>query len=85
MTNYSQEPFKISLKSMCLRCSNINERCSFVSKTCETDSKIGKGYVSRCSMFNKDMNENKIKEKYIVTVDNAQDSRIEMMGGGFKE
>lgn len=55
-----------------------------VSKTCETDSKIGKGYVSRCSRFNLPLVEVK-KDIYKVTVDNSSDSRIEMMGGGFKD
>jgi hypothetical protein len=55
-----------------------------VSKYCETDSKIGFGFVVRCSRFNKELIES-LSEKYIVKVDNAADSRIEMMGGGFKE
>lgn len=78
------EIFKKSNKSICHKCSNFNEKCSMVSKYCETDNKIGLGFVVRCSRFNKELIES-LSEKYIVKVDKAADSRIEMMGGGFKE
>jgi len=78
------EVFKKSLKSICHNCININEICSSINKTCGTDSKMGLAYIEKCSKFNKDITEDKIRSSKIV-VQNKSDSRIEMMGGGFKE
>lgn len=78
------EPFKESLKSICHKCSNIKKDCFEAIKTCGTDSKIGKSFVEKCGSFNKEL----VLKKYeanILKTDNAVDSRIEMMGGGFKE
>jgi hypothetical protein len=48
---------------------------------CGTDSKIGLGFVVKCSMFNK------IKPSYSngesVAVANQSETRVEMMGGGY--
>lgn len=78
------EPFKESLKSICRKCSNLQEDCFSATKACGTDSKLGKSFVERCGSFNKDLAQKKA-EANIITVENATDSRIEMMGGGFKE
>jgi hypothetical protein len=57
-----------------------------VWKTCGTDSKIGKSYVQACTKHNKDFDKvDDVTGSNSVTVDNASDSRIEMMGGGFTE
>lgn len=76
--------FKESKKSICHNCFNINNNCSFASKVCDTDSKTGLAFVSKCAMLNKDISEKKY-ETSSVKVDNSPDSRIEMMGGGFKD
>lgn len=58
-TNNREELFKISSKSICHKCSNIDKKCSLVAKVCETDSKIGKGFVAKCTKFNKPFDEEK--------------------------
>ena len=62
-------------------CFNISNKCDDVSKLCGTDSKIGLGFVVKCSMFNK------IKPSYSngesVAVANQSETRVEMMGGGY--
>lgn len=78
------EPYKESAKSLCHKCFNLKEDCFNAPKTCGTDTKIGKSFVSKCGSFNKDLAEKKTEPNF-VTVSNAADSRIEMMGGGFKE
>jgi hypothetical protein len=78
------EPFKISQKSICHKCLNLKESCSLVSKTSGTDSRIGYSFIMSCSKFNKPIEDRK-NDSYILKVDNAADSRIEMMGGGYKE
>lgn len=77
--------FKKSNKSICHNCRNINEKCSLVTKVCGTDSKIGYSFVQKCSKFNKDMSAVIQHKSNRIIVDNSADSRIEMMGGGFKE
>lgn len=47
------EPFKDSPKSLCGSCSNIKEDCFHVQKSCGTDAKLGKSFVSSCCGFNK--------------------------------
>jgi hypothetical protein len=83
----SFETFKISKKSICHSCFNINEKCSMVHKSCNTDSKIGKSFVAKCSKYNKDMSadSNNVKGDGRITVSHAADSRVEMMGGGYKD
>lgn len=78
------EPFKESAKSICRKCFNVENDCFYAIKTCSTDAKIGKSYVEKCGSFNKELIQ-KEYEKAAVTVANAADSRIEMMGGGYKE
>lgn len=55
-----------------------------VSKSCGTDSKIGLSFVRSCSFFNKEIKETK-HERIEVKTEKPADSRIEMMGGGYKE
>ena len=78
------EKFKESQKSICHRCFNVQYNCSLVDKWCETDRKIGMAYVKSCSKFNKSINSVKVETNY-VTVDVKQDSRVEMMGGGYAD
>lgn len=52
MTTNRDELFKISPKALCHKCKNIDQKCSLVTKVCDTDSKIGKGYVVKCTKFN---------------------------------
>lgn len=83
MTNYSQEKFKQSKKSICKTCCNINSKCNLVvSMKCETDSTIGLSFVNSCNMYNADMSKPKNYSDNKVSVSHATDSRIEMMGGG---
>jgi len=59
MKTNRDEPFKISKKSICHGCINIDQKCNFVWKNCETDSKEGKAFVSKCTKFNKPMSKEK--------------------------
>lgn len=84
MSQKRYEPFKESLKSLCHNCKNKELDCFTASKVCGTDSKIGKSFIEKCGSFNKDMVA-KVYEAAEVKTENSADSRIEMMGGGFKE
>lgn len=81
MTN-RYEPFKQSKHSICQSCSNINGDCFEFTKLCNTDAKLGHSYVSKCSQYNKDGLAK--YESSIVSTDASSDSRVEMMGGGYK-
>lgn len=78
------ELFKVSKKSICHSCKNIDIMCGQFSKICGTDNKEKLACVNSCAMFNKDIADN-ITRSNKITVSHRGDSRIEMMGGGFKE
>ena len=61
MENFREELFKLSKKAICHGCSNIENKCAMVQKVCDTDAKIGKGYVSRCTKLNKPIDSEKEK------------------------
>ena len=56
-----------------------------VSKICGTDSKANYAFVSSCSKFNKNFYTKEYEEGQRLSVQSVGETRIEMMGGGFKE
>lgn len=82
---FEKDRFKLSTKSICHQCSNIHESCFDASKRAGgSDPKSGTSFIDKCGSFNKPI-EPKKYEKNMVSVDSVADTRIEMMGGGFKE
>lgn len=57
MTNFREELFKLSSKSVCHTCINIDKKCALVWKNCGTDSKIGKAFISSCTKYNVPLDE----------------------------
>lgn len=76
------EVFKISKKSVCNSCFNINHECSLLSgKSCGTDTKVGYAFIESCSWLNKKITEI-VHVRNIIKVDHCPESRVDMMGGG---
>lgn len=77
------EVFKISKKSICHECSNINEVCNMkVSMTCGTDGPAGLAFVQRCGSLNKVIQGRPEESSHTITADHKPESRVDMMGGG---
>jgi len=76
------EVFKKSNKSICSKCSNLENQCSFLGgKLCGTDLNIGYAFVEKCTWFNKNIGSEK-QVSHTVKVAHKSESRIDMMGGG---
>lgn len=77
------ELFKKSQKSICHQCFNFENNCIETTKSVCTDKKLLIAFLKECNMFNKKMIA--VYEKNKVASDNKPESRVDMMGGGFKE
>ena len=80
------DKFKLSKKSICHKCINIDEVCDMrVSISCGTDSKVAASFVETCSSYNKTIGESAKESGKSISVGYRADSRVEMMGGGHTE
>ncbi len=76
------EKFKISKKSLCNKCFNVNEICNNTThKMCETDRIIGYSFVKSCSSYNKEIKNENYGHGISMSVRHAVDTRSESIGG----
>lgn len=63
-TIQNSDRFKVSKKSLCHKCTNIEKTCNLrASIVCGTDSDVGLAFVMKCAHFNKPMEDKEDGER----------------------